>query len=241
LIVDGCYVDGLQRYCDLITRSGGDHSATAPGVITNILNLNTNAGGIKTEGVDVTVRYKFPSTSVGDFKAGLDWSFTKQYVATLVFGSNGFSSQELSGTTTNGSGTAGTGQVTGGIPKQHATANLAWTYADWSASWSVQYVSGLIDDCSTVSVVNPPSRCPLHINFPFETGAVAGSHIGATFYHDVEATYHLDSWNTDFSLGIRNLFDKQPPIAMDAFANSFLPTYYRTPGRFFWGQVSVKF
>jgi outer membrane receptor protein involved in Fe transport len=241
LIVDGCYIDGLQRYCDLISRSGGDHSYNAPGNITNILNLNTNAGGIKTEGVDMTVRYKFPSTSFGDFKAGLDWSFTKQYVATLVFGSNGFSSQELSGTTTNGAGTAGTGLVTGGIPKQHATAKLDWNYADWSASWSVQYLSGLIEDCSTVSVVNPPSRCPLKINFPFETGAVAGSHIGATFYHDVEATYHLDSWNTDFSLGIRNLFDKQPPIAMDAFANSFLPTYYRTPGRFFWGQVSVKF
>jgi len=53
--VDGCYVNGIQRYCDLIKRSGGDHSATAPGTITNIQNLNTNAGGIKTEGVDVTV------------------------------------------------------------------------------------------------------------------------------------------------------------------------------------------
>jgi len=90
-------------------------------------------------------------------------------------------------------------------------------------------------------VVNPPSRCPLTINFPFENGSVSGNHIGATFYHDVEAAYHLDSWNTDFSLGIRNLFDKQPPIAMSAFANSFLPTFYRTPGRFFWARWSVRF
>jgi iron complex outermembrane receptor protein len=70
---------------------------------------------------------------------------------------------------------------------------------------------------------------------------VPGNHIGATFYHDVQATYHFDTWNTDFSVGIRNLFDKEPPISMDTFANSYLPTYYRTPGRFFWASMGVKF
>ena len=64
----------------------------------------------------------------------MEWDFTRQYVATLVFGTTGFSSQELSGTTTNGAGTAGTGSVSGGIPKQRATINLNWTYGDWSAS-----------------------------------------------------------------------------------------------------------
>ena len=248
LILNGCYEFALQQYCSLIKRSGGDHSATAPGIISNVQNLNTTAGGIKGEGVDLSMHYKFPSTSVGDFKAGLDWSFTKQYVATLVFGTTGFSSQELSGTTTNGAGAigngtsiAGTGQVTGGVPKQRATVNLNWVYGDWSASWNVQYISGLIEDCSTMQTVNPASRCPLTINFPFEAKAVQGSHIGATFYHDMQVTYHLDQWNTDFSVGVRNLLDKQPPIAMDSFANSYLPTYYRTPGRFLWASLGVKF
>ena len=241
LILDGCYQDAIQKYCDLIHRSGGDHSATAPGHVSHISNLNINAGGIKVEGVDVSLRYKFPSTSLGDFKAGLDWDFTKQYVATLVFGQTGFSSQELSGTTTDGAGTAGTGSVTGGIPKQRATMNFGWAYGDWSASWTVQYFSALIEDCNTAEPVTPASRCPLTINFPFEQHHVPGNHIGATFYHDVQATYHLDDWNTDFGFGVRNLFDKEPPVSMDAFANSFLPTYYRTPGRFFYGSVGVKF
>ncbi|HEY4127347.1 MAG TPA: TonB-dependent receptor [Gammaproteobacteria bacterium] len=244
LILDGCYVDGIQKYCDLIRRSGGDHSAKAPGVISNVQNLNTNAGGIKTEGIDVSVRYKFPSTSFGDFKAGMDWDFTRQYVATLVFGQNGFSSEELSGTTTDSAGgtsLAGTAQATGGVPKQRANINLAWTYGNWSASWNVEYISHLIEDCNEAIALVPASRCPLTINFPFEQHHVPGNHIGATFYHDVQATYHLDSLDTDFSLGVRNLFDKQPPIAMSAFANSFLPTYYRTPGRFLFASVSVKF
>ena len=79
-------------------------------------------------------------------------------------------------------------------------------------------------------------------SFPFDgSEKVPTNHIGATTYHDVSATYHVDSMNTDFTFGIRNLFDKQPPIAMSAFANSFLPTYYRAPGRFFYGRVGVKF
>jgi iron complex outermembrane receptor protein len=242
LALDGCYQDAIQKYCDLIRRSGGDHSATAPGAISNISNLDSNAGDLKVEGVDVSVHYKFPSTPVGDFKAGLDWDFTKQYVATLVFGTTGFSSQEISGTTTNGAGSAGTGAVSGGVPKQRATLSLNWNYGDWSAGWSTEYISGLIEDCNTVSVVQPADRCPLTLtNFPFETGTVPGSHIGATFYHDVNASYHIDSLNTDVGFGIRNLFDKEPPIAMDAFANSFLPTFYRTPGRFFFANVTVKF
>jgi len=244
LILNGCYDSGLAAYCQLIRRSGGDHSATAPGEITNIQNLTTNAGGIKTEGVDLALRYKFPSTSAGDFKFGMDWNFTKQYVATLAF-DTGLSSQELSGTTTDsagGGGLAGTGPVTGGVPKQRANLSLSWVYGPWSASWNVEYISALMEDCTDGAAdINPPSRCPLNINFPFASGAVQGNHIGATFYHDVQATYHFDPLNTDFTLGVRNLFDKQPPIAMSAFANSFLPTFYRTPGRFFFGEVGVKF
>jgi iron complex outermembrane receptor protein len=242
LILNGCYqAHPIQADCDLIRRAGGDHSANAPGPIVHVRNLNTNVGGIKVEGVDLSAHYAFPATSVGNFKAGLDWTFTKQYVATLAFGPTGNSSQELSGTTTNGAGTSGVGSVTGGIPKQRATLNLNWTYGDWSANWTTQYVSAMLEDCTDGPfTINPPSRCPLTINFPFANGAVQGNHIGATTYHDVSATYHLDGWNTDFTLGIRNLFDKQPPVAMSAFANSFLPTYYRTPGRFFYASVGVK-
>ncbi len=239
LVLNGCYNDDLKQYCQLITRSGGDHTAFAPGAITNIQNLNTNIGGIKTEGVDVSLRYKFASTEASDFKLGVDWSFTKQYVATLAFGT-GISSLELSGTTTDGSGTAGTGQVTGGIPKQRANVILNWNRGEWSASWSVEYIGALTEDCSSVTVITPSTRCPLKINFPFESGAVAGNHIGATFYHDVQLTYHVDELDSDFSLGVRNLFDKEPPVAMSAFANSFLPTFYRTPGRFLYASVAVK-
>ncbi len=240
-ILNGCYYGGNAGYCNLITRSGGTGGYNQNGSITNVIDTNTNIGGIKTEGVDWLMDYKFPSTAIGDFKATLDMTFTKQYVVTQAFGSGLpgspiLSSQEQSGTT-GGSG----GGVFGGFPKQRATFGLNWNYGDWSAAWDMQYIGHMIEDCASTMVINPASRCPLTGPFPFTTGTQKLNHIGSTVYHDVSVTYHVDPLNTDFTFGIRNLFDKQPPIAMSAFANSFLPTFYRAPGRFFYARVGVKF
>jgi len=253
-ILNGCYA-GNTAYCNFITRGTGPQgNSGASGVISDIVNTNVNIGGIKTEGVDLSAHYKFPSTSVGDFKAGLDWTFTKQYVLTTPFKAGALSSQEMSGTASQ-PGTIGGASVTGGIPKQRATLNLNWNSGDWSATWTMSYVSHMIEDCNALKGTAPgvaakliSTRCSGKTtdtafgSFPFDSATkVPTNHIGATTYHDISATYHADGLNTDFTFGIRNLFDKQPPIAMSAFANSFLPTYYRAPGRFFYGRVGVKF
>ena len=257
-ILNGCYIGGNQQYCSLITRSGGNGAYNQPGSITDVIDTAVNIGGIKTEGVDWLMNYKFPSTAIGDFAANFSMTFTKQFVVTEAYGSGApgspiLSSQELSGTT----GGAG-GSVTGGFPKRRGMLGLNWNYGDWSASWDMQYISAMIEDCNALKGTAPgvantliAERCSnlAPAPFPFDPGNGTVSnpgtspvnHIGATIYHDVAVTYHLDSWNTDFTFGIRNLFDKQPPIAMSAFANSFLPTYYRTPGRFFYARVGVKF
>ncbi len=257
-ILNGCY-QGNAAYCGLITRGTGPKgNSSSGGAITDVVNTNVNIGGIKTEGVDLSTHYKFPSTSAGDFKVGLDWTFTKQYVLTTPFGSGALSSQEISGTSSN-PGAVGGVTVVGGIPKQRGTVNLTWNSGDWSATWAMTYISHLIEDCDgtyaffgvtqgtasevPISQTEVATRCSNQKgSFPFDSNAnVPTNHIGATTYHDVSATYHADGINTDFTFGIRNLFDKQPPIAMSAFANSFLPTFYRAPGRFFYGRVGVKF
>ena len=253
-ILNGCYFGGNAGYCSLITRSGGAYNTS--GAVTDVIDTNVNIGGIKTEGVDLAMNYKFPSTAIGDFKASLNMTFTKQFVVTEAFGSGAvgspiLSSQEISGTTTNlGSTPSAGGGAFGGIPKRRGNLGLSWNYGDWSANWDMQYISSLVEDCNSTlpqtatggPSANTLARCPLTGSFPFTHGTQPVlNHIGATTYHDVAVTYHVDPWNTDFTFGIRNLFDKQPPIAMSAFANSFLPTYYRAPGRFFYGRVSVKF
>jgi len=241
-ILNGCYYGGNAGYCSLITRTGGGSGAN--GFITDVVDTNINIGGIKTEGVDVNADYKFPSTSIGDFKASLNVTFLKQYVETIAYGTGApgspiLSSQELAGTT---NGLAG-GGATGGFPKQRANFALNWNYGDWSAVWNLSYISGMMEDCASSANLYPQllPRCPLTGSYPFTSGGDPLNHIGATTYQDIAGTYHLDAWNTDFTIGIRNLWDKEPPIAMSSFANSFLPTYYRAPGRFFYGRVTVNF
>ncbi len=252
-ILNGCYA-GNAAYCKLITRGAGPQgNSAAAGPITDVVNTNVNIGGIRDEGIDISTHYKFPSTSVGDFKLGLDWSFVKQFVITQPFGAGALSSQEVSGTTSIPGATGG-GSTLFGNPKQRGTLNLMWNSGDWSATWAMEYIGHMIEDCNALTSTAPgaagtliATRCDNQKGtFPFDSGVGAGevvptNHIGATTYHDVSATYHVDSINTDFTFGVRNLFDKEPPVAMSAFANSFLPSLYRTPGRFFYGRVGVKF
>jgi iron complex outermembrane receptor protein len=229
-ILNGCYVSSNAADCSLLTLSGKS--------ISDILDRNTNIGGIKTDGLDLSTHYKFPSTSVGDFKLGLDITFLKNYVQTLpnAGSSTGFSSTELAGVAT----------PVGGFPKQKANASLNWNYGDWSAAWTAQFIGPLSEPCTPATLpatVGGRNECsnPGPINPAHTTYRYASNYLGKTIYHDVMGSYHVDSINTDFTLGIRNLFDKEPPTALTAAANSFLPEFYRVPGREFYGRISVKF
>jgi len=278
-----CYFGDDQNTCKKITTAGN--------VITNILDTNVNIGGNRTSGIDLATHYKFPSTSAGDFKLGLDWTFLKSFQQTIAnvctnarvlykpqVGCSDTTNATF--TPTNGQdpnigpapkpGKAGTsvdagnsifttsdlaGNTTafGGFPKQRANLSLAWNYGDFSASWNMEYIHSMYEGCTKTTVAdslcsNPgPAFVPylsanpkLHKAYPSDH-PVAKNYLGNTIYHDVTGTYHMDDWNTDFTIGIRNLFDKAPPTAETAFANSFLPAFYRVPGREFYGRISVKF
>ncbi|HEY3646216.1 MAG TPA: TonB-dependent receptor [Gammaproteobacteria bacterium] len=218
-ILNGCYINNNLQDCSYITVKGG--------IITDILDTNVNIGGVKTNGMDLATHYKFPSTSAGDFKLGLDWTFLRNYDQTLPNSGSpsGFSTTDLAGSTTG----------FGGFPKQRANLSLAWNYGNLSATWAMEYISNMTEGCVALMFAN--NLCSQR----GATAATSSNYLGKTIYHDVQGTYHSDDLNTDFTLGIRNILDKQPPTADTAFANSFLPAFYRVPGRQFYGRISVKF
>jgi len=211
--------------CSKLTLTGN--------TITDILDLNLNIGGVVTAGYDLATHYKFPSTSAGDFKLGVDWTFLKFYhqVVPNTGSSTGFSTNELAGTTTG----------FGGFPKQRGNVSLLWNYGDLSASWSMQYIHDLYEPCSAAQVADKLCSNVALLSTGLPDVPNSFNHLGKTIYHDVQATYHVDDLNTDFTLGVRNLLDKQPPTAGRAAANSFLPAFYRVPGRELYGRISVKF
>jgi iron complex outermembrane receptor protein len=63
--------------------------------------------------------------------------------------------------------------------------------------------------------------------------------VGAATYIDLQAGWSAP-WKGRFTLGVRNAFDRSPPVAYSAFANSFFPDY-DIPGRFFYASYRQKF
>jgi iron complex outermembrane receptor protein len=63
--------------------------------------------------------------------------------------------------------------------------------------------------------------------------------LGATTYHDASVFWNAP-WNATITLGMNNLFDKNPPISLSTANNSFDPQY-EVPGRFFYMRYSQKF
>jgi iron complex outermembrane recepter protein len=204
---------------------------------------NTNIGSILTEGVDVSAHYKFPSTSAGDFKLGFDMTFNQTYNRTVPSSTqaSGFATSRLAGWATQ------SGSAAVAFPRRKGDLTLDWNFGPWSAQYMLRYISSVWEACNVDGTSVLCTDPTYGANTPSGTlqeeptlQAVGRNHIGSTVYHDVNATYHVDSMNTDFTLGIRNLFGKIPPIAQNAFANSYLPMY-DTPGQFFYARIGVKF
>jgi iron complex outermembrane recepter protein len=254
-LINGCYFGNVQSYCSKIQVVGKQ--------INLVSDTNTNIGSVITDGYDFSTHYKFPSSSIGDFKLGLDFTFLKDFNATYSTGT-GFGVDRLAGwyspsPLSNGSLP---------YPKEKATLTLGWNYGDWSAMWSMYYVDHMIEACTNgqASPTTLLAACTYNYNtanaaiyqyyfgVPLpnngaarqwgpngQTQYFAQNYIGATVYNNVQGTYHVDSWNTDFTLGIQNVFDKKPASSISAFANSFDPFTNPVPGQFFYGRVSVKF
>jgi iron complex outermembrane receptor protein len=58
-------------------------------------------------------------------------------------------------------------------------------------------------------------------------------------YHDLQLSYNLP-WNATVRVGANNIFAKDPPVTLDAFANSFDPQY-DIPGRYMYMQYTQRF
>ena len=239
-IMDFCYSHaGLD--CNLIQRAGGTYDTNGP--ITNILALDQNVGSIKTEGWDVNLNYRLPSTPIGDFTVMADATFTKNYVIAFPGISN------ITGQPTEFTRETA-GSVSSLIPKHKYNIYLDWDYGPWSANWTVNVIGPMYEICQNSSarfVIGFPQVgtgwCSDVITQPGSPQGFQGlNRLGTTVYNNVQLTYSMAAWNADFTVGVRNLFDKNAPISMTAFANSYQPFLgYEVPGRFIYGRIGVRF
>lgn len=224
-IVNSCYLNNNANYCSLINRRGP--------YIDNILDLNLNTGSLKTNGWDVGVRYRFPTTPIGDFTLTYSANFVKQFTSCNVLTATSSRCVDYAGT--------GSGSASYTVPKERMNAGLNWSYGPWSAVWNVELIGKMYEPCANSIAVyaSPPYGWCSKYNASASNLGV--NELGTTIYHDLQVSYNVSSWNTTFTFGINNVFQKDPPISMTAFINNYLWYYYRIPGRFFYGRIQVQF
>ena len=123
-------------------------------------------------------------------------------------------------------------------PLHRVRANLlgTWNRNDFAAHLGVRYRSGLDESCDAAAAGGHPELCANPEGSPSFPGSE--THAASTTYVDTQVDWRAP-WNSTLSLGVRNLFDRDPPVSYST-ENNF-PPHLEVPGRFFYAAYTQKF
>ncbi|MDZ3823032.1 MAG: TonB-dependent receptor [Pseudoxanthomonas sp.] len=223
-IINACYVNPdpaiRAQYCPLITRAAG-------GTVSDLLQAPVNFAGFEVEGWDLTLRYNF-DTDWGRFGLTWDTTYTTKWDVLV-----------------DGATTANLGNDNGddAYNRLRSNFNVNWRLGDFGINWGARYYHHVDEDCglfvgieANLGVPNPCTN-PTTFTPTFPAGY---NRQASTTYHDVRFTWNTP-WNGQVGLGINNVFEKDPPVSYQAFANSFNAAQHEVPGRFWYVQYNQRF
>lgn len=244
------------------------YSRNVLGGIDDLLDVNTNIGGRRVEGYDFTVNYRMPETRYGQFQFTWDSTYTSEDVFDVdgdgVLGEDELLEPAIGEEFFYDEGGNTVGEYANQDNAWRIRSNLMtrWELGDFGASWYIRYYDDQEEDCQSFENyglgelctdldrnVSVPTDSLTNPNGVWDGAGVNGDfldvvpaaqhHIGSTTYHDVSAYWNAP-WNATITLGVNNVFDKNPPVAFNSFANSFDPQY-EVPGRFYYMRYSQSF
>jgi iron complex outermembrane receptor protein len=180
-IANQCYVQGVPSFCTSIQRN-------AAGEITNLARGNANLGNLKTDGADLSLNYRFPTSKYGRFAVRSETSYTRQFSVKASVDSDweNYAGEYY-------------------YNKFKSVNTLDWSLGNWGATWTVRYYSPTKDQCwdSETECSNP--------NGYTQSWGDGYNKIGAMVYHDMNVNYKT-SWKGQIMFGINNVFEKKPRI-----------------------------
>jgi iron complex outermembrane receptor protein len=196
----------------------------ANGVIDHIVASQANRGQTRIRGADVSVAYRFPTTSIGTFDAKLDGTWYDKYEFQSEKG--GVWLQNVGVITNDGRyGGAGPNAGLAGMPQMNPrwkhTASVTYGTGDWSGTLSQRYQTGLTDLTprvgSTLTKVDAYSQFNLNVRYKgFK--------------------------NTTISLGVNNLTNEWPPLTSNSiYSGGYVTSMADMMGRVYRLSVEYKF
>ena len=231
-ILDACAETGTT-FCSLIERNSG-------GVVTELFNGLVNLGGQTTSGFDYNVAYNF-ETEFGDFRVNWDGTYVDERTSIFVDPVSGTSTAE------NEAGKAFDRDI---VPRLRTNLAVTWSYEDWTANYLVRFIGNTTEECSfgtsrdaDGNLLEDTLCSDPGVDVFDDEGALTKdsyNELEAMAYHDVSVGYAVTD-NLRVTLGVNNLWDTDPEVSFTTFANSFDPSQYEIPGRFFYGRMAVEF
>jgi outer membrane receptor protein involved in Fe transport len=222
-IVDACYLiekSAAGPNCKRIQRNALNGSLNGDSS-TGVVATKVNAAAYRAEGLDFGVNYGFEMGSAGNLN--LDW------VGTHVFKT--IQQDAASLPANNCAGLVGKTCLRPD-PKWRFTQTTTWNWRDLTVQVRWQYLSKL-----TNSEVGLGKNKPSDFVVPV---------IPSYHYFDLTASYALTSYLTVRG-GVRNLFDKQPPVVGNDYggttqtSGNTYPATYDPIGRSFFFGATAKF
>jgi outer membrane receptor protein involved in Fe transport len=182
------------------------------------LKLNiplVNESQLETSGVDLQLQYGIPvdfaSSRVSGLGETLQLSFALSWLDEYVL--DGYHYED----------TSGYYNIKGSFPEWKAVLRLAYDIGPVNVAWVTTY----IDDMDNQGNI-PELEDGGYSNIPSHT------------YHDLNAAWAIDE-TFEISAGIRNLFDKEPPVYENHIDQNTDPSTYDMVGRFYFAGVRARF
>lgn len=209
-ILDRCIKENQTAFCGAYSRNPG-------GTINTLLSAGLNYATTKVEGYDMTVNYRLPKTSFGNFGVVWDSTYMKNYIDD------------------SGENLVGKYFDRDNYWRFRSNVNVNWTMGDFGATLGSRYYGEQIEDCSKVANIGREDLCSI----PSTATENAKNKIRATFYHDISLSYQAP-WKGKFTLGVNNVLNQDPPLSYATANNTFDPQY-NIPGRFYYVRYGQKF
>jgi len=199
-IANQCVATADPIFCNLIQRYDAD------GQIFQIQQVTTNFGKLETSGVDFGIKYTLRGTSIGDFRFGIDATYTDKYDSTVVKGTPVI---HVAGTFD---------RQYGNYADWRALASIGWSLDPFSALVSARYIAGL-------DLTDADGQPGVQASLPIPSKTYLDLALGYTFQE-----------NTKIQLTVDNLTNEEPPLLYqnnvlnsntDVSTYDLIGTYYR--------------
>lgn len=224
--LDLCTSQGAGSiFCDGITRA-------STGAINGFNNRLQNFGSVETDGYDFDIVWTLPGTGIGIFRVNWQNTWVNDYKAVDALG-------------TLQPRAVGIEVADSSIPEWSSNLALDWSYGDFTARWTARHTSDLTENCGDAASF-PICSDPFVAGQDPDTGEdiIAGTnHLGSTTYHDLQLGWKAPWFQgTQLTLGLNNVFAKDPPVCLSCSLNGYDASAYDVPaGRFVYARAEVKF